>query len=92
MCCEGHQNLHKSLNQYIPTAATLGGLCIGALCVFADHFGVLLDSGANRYNNHHIRYTVMNQIVKEQSGQSHNYTRLLFRTKAIYTVITYNYI
>ncbi|CAI8016695.1 Protein transport protein Sec61 subunit alpha isoform A [Geodia barretti] len=39
MVLRGHQNLHKSLNQYIPTAATLGGLCIGALCVFADIFG-----------------------------------------------------
>ena len=39
MVLRGPQNLDKYLNQYIPTAATLGGLCIGALCVFADIFG-----------------------------------------------------
>ena len=29
------------LNKYIPTAATFGGLCIGALSVFADFLGLL---------------------------------------------------
>ena len=31
----------KELNRYIPIAATFGGLCIGALSVFADFLGAI---------------------------------------------------
>jgi len=39
----GHRttSLHKELNRYIPTAAAFGGLCIGALSVFADMLGAI---------------------------------------------------
>merc|ERR1711862_439602 len=39
----GHrsQSLHKELNRYIPTAAAFGGMCIGALTVFADFLGAI---------------------------------------------------
>ncbi|ESQ46973.1 hypothetical protein EUTSA_v10028266mg, partial [Eutrema salsugineum] len=38
MVVNGHRdsNLHKELNRYIPTAAAFGGMCIGALNVYAD--------------------------------------------------------
>ena len=41
MVMRGHreQSMVKELNRYIPTAAAFGGLCIGALSVFADFLG-----------------------------------------------------
>jgi protein transport protein SEC61 subunit alpha len=43
MVISGHRedSLYKTLNRYIPTAAALGGLCIGALSVFADLLGAI---------------------------------------------------
>ena len=43
MVIGGHreESTEKVLNRYIPTAATFGGLCIGALSVFADFLGSL---------------------------------------------------
>ena len=40
---EGHRDasLVKTLNRYIPTAAAFGGMCIGALTVFADFMGAI---------------------------------------------------
>lgn len=39
----GHrpQDIKKTLDRYIPTAAAFGGLCIGALSVFADFMGAI---------------------------------------------------
>lgn len=37
----GEQTMLIELNRYIPTAAVLGGLCIGALSVLADFLGVI---------------------------------------------------
>jgi protein transport protein SEC61 subunit alpha len=31
----------KQLNRYIPTAAAFGGVCIGALSIFADFMGAI---------------------------------------------------
>ena len=41
MVMRGHRetSMIKELNRYIPTAAAFGGLCIGALSVFADFLG-----------------------------------------------------
>ena len=43
MVMPGHRdsNLEKELNRYIPTAATFGGVCIGALTVLADFMGAI---------------------------------------------------
>jgi protein transport protein SEC61 subunit alpha len=43
MTIPGHrsQDLKKTLDRYIPTAAAFGGLCIGALSVFADFMGAI---------------------------------------------------
>ena len=40
----GHResNLYKSLNRYIPTAASLGGIIIGAISLFADFTGCMV--------------------------------------------------
>lgn len=31
----------NQLRRYINTAATFGGICIGALCIFADFMGAI---------------------------------------------------
>eukprot|EP00941_MAST-03F_sp_MAST-3F-sp1_P002426 g2426.t1 len=43
MFMKGHResSLVKQLNRYIPTAAAFGGMCIGALTVFADFLGAI---------------------------------------------------
>lgn len=37
----GQRTPHSTLNRYIPTAAAFGGLCIGALSIFADFMGAI---------------------------------------------------
>ena len=40
----GHQrekSMTRQLNRYIPTAAALGGMCVGILTVFADMIGAI---------------------------------------------------
>merc|ERR1712159_341766 len=43
MIMKGHRedSLRKTLNRYIPTAAAFGGICIGALTIFADLMGAI---------------------------------------------------
>jgi len=43
MTIPGHrpQDIKKTLDRYIPTAAAFGGLCIGALSIFADFLGAI---------------------------------------------------
>ena len=43
MIMKGHrqESLRKVLNRYIPTAAAFGGICIGALSIFADLMGAI---------------------------------------------------
>jgi len=35
------ESMVKKLNQYIPIAASFGGVCIGALTIFADFMGAI---------------------------------------------------
>jgi protein transport protein SEC61 subunit alpha len=35
------ETMVKHLNRYIPTAAAFGGVCIGALSIFADFMGAI---------------------------------------------------
>ena len=43
LALQGHRDaaLEHKLNQIIPTAAAFGGMCIGALTVFADFMGAI---------------------------------------------------
>jgi len=43
MIIEGmrEDSMVRHLNRYIPTAAAFGGMCIGALSVFADFMGAI---------------------------------------------------
>ena len=36
---ENEENVYEQLNRTIPAAATLGGMCIGLLTIFADFMG-----------------------------------------------------
>ena len=38
---ENEESIYSQLNRFIPTAATLGGMCIGAIQVFADISGCI---------------------------------------------------
>merc|ERR1712000_301238 len=39
--CKNEDEMTRYLNKLIPTAATFGGLCIGALTIFADFLGAI---------------------------------------------------
>jgi protein transport protein SEC61 subunit alpha len=54
----------KILNNYIPTAAALGGMCIGALSVFSDLLGAR-GSGTSMLLAVTIIYQYYEQLIKE---------------------------
>lgn len=41
-------NIYTKLQRYIPIAATFGGMCIGALTIFADFLGAIGSGIAKR--------------------------------------------
>ena len=55
MVMKGHRDasLVRTLNRYIPTAAAFGGMCIGALTVFADFMGAI---GSHEFSSGTIIY------------------------------------
>jgi len=69
MVMKGHRDasLVKTLNRYIPTAAAFGGMCIGALTVFADFMGAI-GSGTGILLAVTIIYQYYEIFAKENSG------------------------
>jgi protein transport protein SEC61 subunit alpha len=69
MVVVGHRDSEETvltvLNRYIPIAAAFGGLCIGALSVFADLFGAI-GSGTGILLAVTIIYQYFEIFVKEQ--------------------------
>jgi protein transport protein SEC61 subunit alpha len=68
----GHNSsdaLKKKLNKYIPTAAAFGGMCIGALTVFADFLGAI-GSGTGILLAVTIIYQYFEMITKEKAQES----------------------
>lgn len=59
------ESMVKYLNRYIPTAAAFGGVCIGALSIFADFMGAI-GSGTGILLAVTIIYQYFEQIVKEK--------------------------
>ena len=59
----------KTLNRYIPTAAAFGGICIGALSIFADFMGAI-GSGTGILLAVTIIYQYFEQIAKEKERGS----------------------
>jgi len=62
-------SLEKVLNRYIPTAAAFGGMCIGALTVFADFLGAI-GSGTGILLAVTIIYQYFEIFYKEKSDGS----------------------
>jgi len=54
------------LNRYIPTAAAFGGMCIGALTIFADFLGAI-GSGTGILLSVTIIYQYFEIFQKEKS-------------------------
>jgi protein transport protein SEC61 subunit alpha len=59
------ESMIKYLNRYIPTAAAFGGVCIGALSIFADFCGAI-GSGTGILLAVTIIYQYFEQIAKEK--------------------------
>lgn len=59
------ESLIRYLRRYIITAAAFGGICIGALCIFADVLGAI-GSGTGIMLAVTIIYQYFEQIAKEK--------------------------
>lgn len=64
--------IEKQLNRYIPTAATFGGLCIGALSIMADFMGAI-GSGTGILLAVTIIYQYFEIFAKEQAEFGSNF-------------------
>lgn len=62
------ENQRDYLNKYIPTAAALGGICIGALSIFADLIGAI-GSGTGILLAVTIVYSMFETFAKEQAKE-----------------------
>jgi len=69
MMMQGHRDteMYRVLNRYIPTAAALGGACIGALTIAADFLGAI-GSGTGILLAVTIIYQYFEIIYKEQGS------------------------
>eukprot|EP01120_Amphizonella_sp_Union-15-10_P003584 TRINITY_DN139_c0_g1_i1.p1 TRINITY_DN139_c0_g1~~TRINITY_DN139_c0_g1_i1.p1 ORF type:complete len:480 (-),score=87.14 TRINITY_DN139_c0_g1_i1:64-1503(-) len=77
MVMKGHRqsSMYKELKRYIPTAAAFGGLCIGALSVFADFMGAI-GSGTGILLAVTIIYQYFEIFAKEQADHGGGYAFL----------------
>jgi protein transport protein SEC61 subunit alpha len=67
MFLKGHTNdgTYRKLKQLIMTAATLGGICIGLLTIFADFLGAI-GSGTGILLTVNIIYSLYEEIMKNK--------------------------
>lgn len=70
---ESEEDMTKLLDKYIPVAASFGGLCVGALTIFADFLGAI-GSGTGIL----LSVTMINQYfeILQQEGQELGYNFL----------------
>ena len=70
MTIEGYRKdqVHTHLNRYIPIAAALGGICIGALSIFADLVGAI-GSGTGILLAVTIVYSMFESYAKEKQQE-----------------------
>lgn len=66
--CVSRDALRKKLDKYIPTAAAFGGMCIGALTVFADFLGAI-GSGTGILLAVTIIYQYFEMFYKERAQE-----------------------
>lgn len=62
---ENEENIYEQLNRTIPAAATLGGMCIGVLTIFADFMGAI-GSGTGILLAVTIIYEYFEEMKKEE--------------------------
>jgi protein transport protein SEC61 subunit alpha len=64
---DGHrdENMSEVFKRYIPTAATFGGMCIGALTIFADFVGAI-GSGTGILLAVTIIYSYYEELIKKE--------------------------
>lgn len=67
----GKEAMIKYLARYIHIAATFGGVCIGALCIFADFMGAI-GSGTGIMLAVTIIYSFFEEIAKNQQKTKEN--------------------
>ena len=60
------------LNKYIPIAASMGGICVGVLTIFADFMGAI-GSGTGILLAVNIIYGYFDMIVKDKKKQAYNW-------------------
>jgi protein transport protein SEC61 subunit alpha len=65
---ETEENVYQQLNRYIPAAATLGGMCIGLLTIFADFMGAI-GSGTGILLAVSIIYEYFEELKKRETEQ-----------------------
>lgn len=67
MFLKGYTNegFQKKLKQLILTAATLGGICIGLLTIFADFLGAI-GSGTGILLTVNIIYSLYEELIKNK--------------------------
>ena len=70
-------NMGDRFKKVIPTAATLGGLCIGALTIFADFVGAI-GSGTGILLAVTIIYSYYEELIKKE--QPINFIKLLLKS------------
>lgn len=61
------ENMKEVFKRYIPTAATFGGMCIGALTIFADFVGAI-GSGTGILLAVTIIYTFYEELIKKEGN------------------------
>ena len=61
----GKESMVKYVARYVHVAATFGGICIGALCIFADFMGAI-GSGTGIMLAVTIIYGFFEEIAKQQ--------------------------
>jgi protein transport protein SEC61 subunit alpha len=67
----GKESMIKYLARYIHVAAAFGGICIGALCIFADFMGAI-GSGTGIMLAVTIIYSFFEEIAKQQKKATDN--------------------
>lgn len=60
-----NEGTYRKIKQLVMTAATLGGICIGALTIFADFLGAI-GSGTGILLTVSIIYSLYEEIVKNK--------------------------
>lgn len=74
------------MNKYIPIAASMGGICVGILTIFADFMGAI-GSGTGILLAVNIIYGYFEIIVKDKKKQVYNMMDWLYLSLIIIFIL-----